>query len=181
MIKKILNLSILTVFTFILFKSNAKAEFSCRTEIHYKWKKVSNEIAKPIATPKAGEEPKEIASDPEFTVFWASIEKKGTTEEESQQKVNKSALNERASAERSCLANHENMAGCIAGKFSSLAPSVSTLSFSAKKAVEDAISVDCQKQQGKCSGSTVGEIKCIEKKVEVAAKEEPAKEPKKKK
>jgi hypothetical protein len=64
---------------------------------------------------------------------------------------------ERVKALDQCRQDHENLADCVAGKFSSLAPTLQRLSFSQRKSIEDAVNSDCHSRQGRCD-----EVKCAE-------------------
>jgi hypothetical protein len=161
-------------------KINANAEFLCQAEILYKWRKEAA-AALPKTDPKLAKPDETPSTENELSVFWTNIEQRGSTEDDAKAKVNKQALNERAGAERACLAAHENLSGCIGSKYAALSSSVTSLGFSARKSIEDAVKTDCEKQQGKCSGSTVGEIKCSELITQAKPTEAPAKDAKGKK
>lgn len=164
MIKIKSYLATLVVFSIICFKLSANAEHICRTEVQYKWRTEKSAAADVPPDPKAHKPTEAPAAAPnnELTVFWALIEQKGKNEEDAKQNATKQSLSERGAAEKACLNAHENLSGCVAAKYLSLSPSVSTLGFSAKKSVDDAIKEDCAKQQGKCTGSSITEIKCSE-------------------
>lgn len=166
----------------ILIPNVCFAEFICRSEIQYRWKRDSELASKASSTSTpAAEGEQKVEENKDATVFWAVIEVKGATEEEAKAAVNKQSFSERASADRACIAQHENLAGCISSKYSSLSSTLSTLSFGARKDMEVAISNDCKSQQGKCLGSTLSEIKCSEIVAPVEKAEEGAKDGKDKK
>jgi hypothetical protein len=155
-------------------------EFICTAEISYKWarneKKSVEAKVTPSPTPQA-----ENPADSSLSVFWTNIEKSAATEEEAKKFVNKVSLQEKASAEKDCVSQHENLSGCIASKFESLSATMSRLSFSARKSMEEAIHQDCSSQQGKCLGAAISEIKCSEKVDPKAAEAEASKDGKDKK
>lgn len=136
----------------------AEAEFICRAEVQYRWKK--DEAKKPQPSSDSSAETTDKGN--EFTVFWTSLEKKGETEDDTKAAVIRASLPERVNAERACLNTHQNMSGCIAGKYGALTSPISSLGFAAQKAVEAAINDDCDQQQGQCLGSSVSEVKCLE-------------------
>lgn len=153
-------------FIFVLsYPQLSRAEFLCRGEVTYKWIKNPPPAEKTIPVVGAtSSPPPEITpvEIPPLNVFWTSIEQKGATEDDGKAQVTKLSLQERASAEKTCVSQHENLSGCIASKFDSLSSTLATLSFSARKAMEEAISKDCSGQLGKCQGSALSEIKCVE-------------------
>lgn len=119
----------------------AHAEWLCRQEINMKWKKDKEEVGS--------------------QVFFTSVEAKGADEAIAKANLNSVLGSEKAEAQVHCKKYHENLSGCIAAKYASMSSTLSTLSFSARKAVEDSVAKDCDAQQGKCSIEAVDPV-CAE-------------------
>ena len=129
----------------------ALAEFECAADAGYKWMKKNDKEAAPRS------------------VAWSSLRARGASEAEAREKLGAIAARASAEAEIGCRKRHENLSECIAARFAQNGPLLGTLSFKARQALEDAITSDCQAQQGACEGAAVGEVKCRE----VAAPGEP--------
>ena len=139
------------------------AEFSCKSEVIYKW--------------KPGEEEEVIEES------WIKLEKKGGAEAEVKKSIEADIKRETEKASNTCKRKHENIAGCISSKYSSMQNVISEMSFTARRSLEEAMTEDCKQSQGKCMGASAKEIHCEEEKEDVAEGEEAAekKEDKKKK
>lgn len=129
--------------------------YSCRSEIRYSWK----------ASPEAGNltpAPQQGASDAkDIEISFAMVEASAKTNEADAKK----ALLQRVSAERAnasnrCRHEHENLAGCISTKYTSMASILNALSFAARGELEKAIAEDCGKQTGRCVSTTSSEPEC---------------------
>jgi len=158
-------------FFFLFLSSQVSAEFKCGAEVSYKWKSLSS--SQQASAPLEAEGTKVAAestpsaesvntSSSERSVFWTGVEQKAATEEEGKTAVTKLALMHRAAADKACISQHENLAGCIASKYNSISASLTNLSFQARKSMDEAIASDCKNQQGKCLGTNLSEVKCSE-------------------
>jgi hypothetical protein len=132
----------ISVFSVLLMCGAAHAEFLCHTSVAYVWGKTQEES--------------------EQEVFWARIERKGVDEATAKRTLEEALATERVKALDQCRQDHENLADCVAGKFSSLAPTLQRLSFSQRKSIEDAVNSDCHSRQGRCGTVKVDEVKCAE-------------------
>lgn len=151
-----LKTSIIIIF-FLGGFSNAVSEFLCRTEISYKWKR----------------EKEEVASES----LYSSLEQKGVDEKSAKDQLLQKVPREKGKALEHCRKHHQNLAGCIATKYGSVASVLQTLGFSARKAVQDAIAEDCGNLQGQCGEIVSSDPVCQEL---VAAEGEEGKDKKKK-
>lgn len=132
----------ITLISLIFVTNSAFAEFLCHTSVSYVWKKTQEEA--------------------ELEVFWARLERKGADEVSAKRLIEEALALERGKALNGCQQDHENLAGCVAGKFSSLAPTLQRLSFSQRKSIEDAVNSDCSARQGKCTTVKVEDVGCAE-------------------
>ena len=182
-INKYHSISLILLLSLFIFENQLFADVLCQSEITYKWSREKSSNEQPTAPKVATPEPAKTSESSvhELTVFWKNVEQKSEAEEDAKQKIAKMTPEERANAERACLTAHENLAGCISTKFSNLTATFSTLSFNARKAMEDAIKQDCTNQQGKCMGSAVSDVKCSDIFGTVKPTEIPTKDKNKKK
>lgn len=120
----------------------AFAEFSCRAGLHYSWKKQGEEDA--------------------LKVEWPALEIVSESEVEAKAKLEERLIKEKAKALEACRAEHENLSGCVAAKFSVMASVMQRLAFSARKSLEKAINADCSSRQGSCIKVESEEIKCTD-------------------
>jgi hypothetical protein len=137
---------LLTLLGLILLQAvpYAWADFDCRSELSYKWKK----------------------EETEQVVQWSTLMQAAATEEVAKQKLSDMIIVERSRVMDACRKVHENLAGCIAGKFSAISRTYQTVGFTARKAIEEAVHADCSAQQGTCLESTTTPPKCDERKIE---------------
>ncbi len=131
-----------TLISLLFVTNSAFAEFLCHTSVSYVWQKTQEETA--------------------IEVFWARLERKGADEVAGKRLIEEALALERGKALSACQQDHENLAGCVSGKFSSLASTLQRLSFSQRKSIEDAVNSDCSARQGKCSSVKVAETSCSE-------------------
>ncbi len=151
---KIKHVFVLAVFSTIISQSNSFAQSTCSTTITFKWK-------------QGDKEGKEIEE------HWTTLHAKGATEEEAKVTMRPLIDQNQKAASDQCRNAHENLSGCMAARYLTIGSSISALSFQARKQMEDAVKVDCEKIQGKCLGVNIAEIKCVTEvpKVEEAATE----------
>lgn len=131
-----------------LFSSHLDAletEFVCRGEIEYSWMRMNKE----------GE-----VTDKEMKVFWASREMKAKTEELAKSKLEDLMLREKGNARQACKNEHENLSGCIAGKYQAMKTIMKLLDFSSRKAIEESVQKDCEAQLGLCKEVSSSEVAC---------------------
>ena len=154
---------ILLILTFLVFAvSLASAQTRCRTQLTYKWK------------PADGEKSVEIK--------WGEYEGQGVDDATARAQISSLVEKERVKARETCRREHENLAGCYSAKFASLGPVLQGLDFSARKSMEEAITSDCKKQQGRCDEPAIAEPVCVVEATPVpaeGAKEEKGKKKKK--
>lgn len=158
-----------------------RAEFICKAEISYKW-------TQSVGPKRVVAEDEDTSGDgavsdeaPEHSVFWSLIERRAATEDEAKARAADAAATQKPGAEKACRDLRENLAGCIAGKYASMSSTMQSLGFSARKAMEEAISQDCKKMQGRCLGADIPEIKCAPAASRDAAKADEGKDKGKKK
>ncbi len=176
---------ILLLLSVTLCASIARADFSCTSEVRYRWipDKAPVVGAKPVATPKAATEgKKEDSADNEESVatevFWGTIEATGQDEAVAKVKLTEALNKERAKADSACRESHENQTKCIAGKYSQNAAVLSMMSFVQRREIEKTIISDCTNSTGRCVGSSASEASCRELKAKGAEEAPPAEEKK---
>lgn len=96
-------------------------------------------------------------------VFVSGVEGVGADENAAKAKLNENAEREKARGAEQCTKGHENQAGCVAAKMTSLVATMQSLGFSARKLLEESIASDCKAQQGKCGDVTVSDPQCSER------------------
>ena len=164
----------LIVMLILLSFSSASAEFACQLDVSYRWRKKPDDQKQANATPAPAPSPAAApeaagtpATDPNVTqVFWRVVEKGGASEEEAKARVAEFAKQEQSNALAACRASHQNLAGCISTKYASMSPTLTSLGFTARKSLEEAIEKDCRSVQGECLDAPIGEIKCVAPKAE---------------
>ncbi len=125
----------------LLFFEVAAAEFHCQSAISYKWKR----------------------GETEFDVYRQLVVGVGIDEESAKNKLKEAVEAEKSISLAGCKQGHENLAGCIAAKFQSLGDTYQALGFSARKTMEDAISKDCENQQGLCVSASSTDAACVQR------------------
>lgn len=115
-------------------------ELQCSSQVSYRWTKPERESA--------------------LEVLVDRIEKKATSVEHAQQIMGPEISEAKQKALHLCRKQHENLSGCIAGKFAAMDSVMRRLDFSARKALEEAISKDCAAQQGECGEVQATEVAC---------------------
>ncbi len=151
------NIKIYLFATTILgFVSHATAEVSCVSTVSFKWSLAPAPDSK--ESPAINEE------------HWTTITTKGATEGEAKKVLQPLIERNRYEAGAFCRQLHENLSGCMAARYVSMGGAYSNLGFTARKSMDDAIKVDCEKLQGKCHGVFTTNVECIDS----TPKEEPA-------
>lgn len=146
------------------------SQFRCTAELHSRW----------TSQPESGKNSKKKEMDPkEHKELWGRYEQFGTDEKVVRATLERIILRERSYALAKCKRQHENLSGCVIAKLSSRQGDLATLDFSARHAIRDAVTSDCQTLQGKCLDDEVPEIKCEEEKPPVVEEEEDSKKKKK--
>ena len=148
-----------------LINNIAQADFVCASDISYTW--TSSSAAKASTPTASGANSTTPAANPVATsapnqTFVGKIEARAESED-----LAKKALDARSAAAKTqaitrCKREHENMSGCVAAKYSAMGTTLNTLTFSARKALEDAIRTDCELQRGVCGEATVAQAQCGE-------------------
>ena len=124
-----------------LLASPCLADFSCSATVSYQWK-------------KEGGEPQSL--------FFTEVIGKAAGEEAAKAQVKELADKEKPRALGACTRKHENLSGCISAKFAAEASLLASLGFSARKALEEAVSADCKAVQGDCLEPVVSETVCVQ-------------------
>lgn len=145
----------------LMFAAPVFAEHFCRTEITYKWRRAQEEK--------------------EVEVIVQALEARGVDEPAAKAEIMKLALAARSGAQATCAQVHENLSGCISSKLAAASTVQHTLSFSARKTLEEAIKTDCSNSQGICTDIVVKDATCEELKVAATPTPTPAEEKGKKK
>ncbi len=130
----------------------AYAEFRCRVEISYKWKRSGSENVEEVRV--------------------SGAEAKGVDENAAKTAVGEAIGREKSRAYERCRSQHENMAQCVSSKYESTATILHSTGFAARKVIEDAISNDCKAVQGVCQGVVASDPQCAETVQPGAAEEE---------
>ncbi len=136
-------LKLLAAIVVTVAASNLEAQTTCKAEVSYKW--------------KSSGEAKEAQ---EATVYFGGVEGAGADEVVAKAKLTEESSVLKVKALDACRRDRENLTGCITAKFATSAQALQSLSFSARKALEEAISADCKKSQGSCLDATVSEPAC---------------------
>lgn len=144
------------VISLALLSSAALADVRCRVEISYSWRKTGVE---------------ESAVLP-----WGILSRKGRDEESTKIDLAAFVLDERIKAKQHCSSRHENLAGCIAAKYSSMEATIKSLDFGARNTLDSAIKDDCKNMQGVCLEVTSTDPVCNEIVIETEGEEAPTEE-----
>jgi hypothetical protein len=127
---------IITVLLFTPLK--LLAEFSCKTEVIYTWKK----------------------DDLEKKVIYKNLYADFSSEEQGKIYLKREGERTKLAALKECNRNHENLANCIVSKLKNLAGTSASLGFKSRSMLEAAVEQDCKLQTGVCIGSELSEIVC---------------------
>jgi hypothetical protein len=128
-----------TTLGLLINSPSARAQVICKSEITYSWKR---------------------GNDPESTIYFSSLDESAATEELAKAALTARIPREKLRASEACRKLHENLSGCIATKLQT-GGSFSELSFSARKAVEEAAKRDCDGTSGKCTAISSSTPTCI--------------------
>lgn len=124
----------------VIAAASASAESICRADVSYQWKRGKEETAAAVQISR--------------------IEARGKDDAAAKAKLAEAAAREKPRALEACRKDHENQAGCVAGKFDLYGVSLKSLSFSARKKLEEAIQADCTAAQGACVDAITSEPQC---------------------
>lgn len=152
-LKKLQIAWIATLFVALAQSNFVLADFICSSDVIYAWT-ANQSPSLPVATAGGAATPSQT--------FFGKIEARAESEE-----LAKKALATRVGAAKTqaiarCKREHENLSGCVAAKYSAMGTTLNTLTFSARKALEDAINTDCEHQSGICGQASVAEAECRE-------------------
>jgi len=123
----------------------AAAQVRCRAEVHYSWKRAVDD--------------QEAESSPRKLLF-STVEVDEPTEAMAKMKIQSLLSKEAFRARQECLRQHENLSGCISGKFQALSATMRQLDFEARREIQKSIRDDCNNQQGECLKAFWEEISC---------------------
>jgi hypothetical protein len=161
------------------------AEFACSVDISYRWvkeggsnlsdiplaevgKKADSPEAKGTKTGDSKVDTKEDASKAtispaatnETLVRFASVERRGKSEQETRAGLLVEVNRQKARAHDRCRREHESFGDCVSTKMAIRASTLNSLSFSARTKVEEALIDECRVQQGRCGPVDSGEPVC---------------------
>ncbi|MCB0335546.1 MAG: hypothetical protein KDD62_04550 [Bdellovibrionales bacterium] len=137
------------------------ADHICSVEVSYTWqKKMQEEEAEESSKKKKKQNIEE--SKPKKVLF-KKLSVTGKDEPLAKQKAKDKGKEELSAADLQCNKLHEDLAGCMAAKFHASRSVLQTLSFKARKDLEDAIVEGCKGQEGVCGISELSEPRCREK------------------
>ncbi len=141
----------------------ASADFRCETRVGYT---VELATPKPPSTPPPADSkaPTQtpVADGRDMTIYLELIEARDADEAKTKSALLKNSARPLERARETCRERHENVGGCISSKFENSATTLRSLSFSARKALEDALRADCETQRGRCKKVDSTEPVCAE-------------------
>lgn len=155
-----------------LLPQGAFAEFVCVSDISYNWAKQGSSgqgksgvtTQGPVAKGAQGTPGAIIASTPSSRetpdgtdapvshVRFASITRTGADEEGAKASLLLEVNRQKGRAAEHCKRDHESFGDCLATKLSTKAGVLNSLSFATRSQVEQALTQECQAQQGTCLG-----------------------------
>lgn len=104
-------------------------------------------------------------------IYFAELRVQGADEATTKAKLEAELAKAKAKSFERCKTEYENLSGCLQDKLTSAAGTLQGASFSARKALEEAFTTDCKKQQGVCKEAKSTEPKCVVVEPTVAADE----------
>jgi hypothetical protein len=128
------------LFLFFLFPAFASGEYRCSAVVKYRWKNTEGT---------------------EMTAYWATVERRGESEEAVRELTAKFAEREQISAADACRRLHQNLSGCVVSKTAAYQETMQGLPFSARTKLEDSIIADCELARGTCLGVEVSDPACV--------------------
>jgi hypothetical protein len=160
------------------------AEFACSVDVSYRWVKEGGSDSSDITYADAGRKadaaeargvpgvaktaenkvgtnedaPKAALS--ESLVRFASIERRGKSEQDARAGLLVEVNRQKARAHDRCRREHESFGDCVSTKMAIKASTLNSLSFSARSKVEEALIDECRVQQGRCGAVDSGEPVC---------------------
>lgn len=152
----------------LAFSRGVLAEFSCRSDVSYKWVRTGkNETTVPAPSPAgAGKAPAATPGQAQqaepLVVRFSGIERVGKDEAEAKRILESEVSRQKVRASEICLRDHEAFGACVATKLSTKSSVLNSLSFSARAELEKALTEECQGQQGRCLGVEVSDAVCRE-------------------
>lgn len=155
---------IVSIGAFFLYASSALGDFSCSSEISYKWTHTdSDHFEAKVEKGKEGEEAKkEVKENAEFEVFFGTVQVTAATEEEAKAKLPESIKKAKTKSDSACREVHENQTKCIAIKYTANSALLQGATYDQRKALQESIKEDCARSTGRCTGSSATEGKCLE-------------------
>ena len=156
-----LVISVFSVLSIAFSPLAANAAPVCSSGISYFWvpelttSPVAGKGKSPASENKEGE-----SQATELKVLYDNVQRKGSSEEISRGLLSGILEDKKSEALKSCRELHENLSGCISGKFVSMAPVLRQLDFEARKQLEASITLDCKKNSGRCVKVEASEIQC---------------------
>ena len=116
-------------------------EVRCTAEVGYEWRRGQG--------------------DEELKVHRSRIAASGEDEATAKSNLAAVAVDEKAAALKFCRGEHENFSGCLGAKLSAAVATMQALDFSARKALEEAITADCKALSGACTDAYASEPACV--------------------
>lgn len=136
------------------------SESLCTTRISYFWQPQIEKETSADADKKPADE-NLVGSAPEsLEVSYGLVRRTGDTEEVARELCREGLEVKKAEALKACRELHENLSGCISGKFMTMSALLKQLDFEARKELEASIAMDCRKNAGRCLKSEASEVEC---------------------
>lgn len=152
----------LTVSLIIFPVPEVFSESLCSTRISYFWQPQIEKETSADADKKPADESL-VGSTPEsLEVSYGVVRRTGETEELARELCREGLEAKKAEALKACRELHENLSGCISGKFTTMSALLKQLDFEARKELEASIAIDCRKNSGRCLKSESSEVECSE-------------------
>lgn len=167
---------LLCLFTALLACASqpAQADVLCRAELVYRWVRTAQPSAHSTGGTASGGSTATSSPAAEVVeeVQWSTFDHQATDEASAKAGLTELLTLKRPDALDACRKLHEKLTSCVATKFSTMASTLDALSFSARRALEEAISTECRIQSGRCLDTKSSEPRCSE--IKVAAVASPA-------
>jgi hypothetical protein len=135
-------------------------ESFCTTRISYFWQPQTENESPVDADKKLADESLGGGAPESLEVAYGVVRRTGDTEEVARELCREGLEEKKAEALKECRELHENLSGCISGKFTTMSALLKQLDFEARKELEASIASDCRKISGRCLKAEASEVEC---------------------
>jgi len=136
------------------------SDYVCQSDISYTWRPSPPPLPKPDPSVRPQTVPTPAPPPEPVKEFFTAAGEQGMNEKEVRERLIGKLPEIRRQASDACRSAHQDFSVCVSSRLRATYDQYVKLDFAARRAMIDAIDVDCQQRMGTCLSDEASEVRC---------------------